>query len=462
MDNARSALASLKASEEKYDVLYVNTPWSKMDVALMGKLPLNDISADNAALFMWTDPYSAAKTSSLIEKWGFRFHSVFQVMDIAQHPWMKKPKKEDEPKKEDDIKEETDTKKKHNKKPRAPPVVVPKWWSPEPEGVTPSRPTTEQLWLAVKGDTSNVFANSTLAYNVVNVPEIGKKSRSKKASVDSEWDMDRPQSFLETVTCHLSASSRVLDVFSSTLHDKIDSWGPGLSGGYLTGFSKNHGIVGDINSVMRAMKKTQLQSLTQTIPKILASEADESVHAGMKDSWDPIVSKMESLKTPMAYNWKKDDGSVEEWAYELILLLAQKNVSDFSTLRKKRKKRQNAPNTGDRPRHGIASASTISRELAEFLEIDPEEKIARTTVVSKINEYIAKNKLQNPDNKVEVLLDEPLKRLLTPPEGFGPVTYFNLCKLVGVHFPKKTVEEKLADKAERDTLKEPVAKKAKA
>ena len=92
MDNARSAIPSLKNSEEKYNVLYVNTPWSKLDVERMGKVPMNDISADDSALFMWTDSYTASKASSLMEKWGFKFHSVFQIMDIAQHPWMKKKK----------------------------------------------------------------------------------------------------------------------------------------------------------------------------------------------------------------------------------------------------------------------------------------------------------------------------------------------------------------------------------
>ena len=147
-------------------------------------------------------------------------------------------------------------------------------------------------------------------------------------------------------------------------------------------------------------------------------------------------------------------------------ILAQKNVANFSSIRKKRKKRQTSKKPGNRPRHGIASPSKVSPKMADFVGIDHEEKIARVTVVKVLNEYINNNSLKNPDRQVEILLDERLKNLLNPPEDFGPVTFFNLCKLVGVHFPKKTEEEKKADKRARDEAKkndvDVVAKKIKA
>ena len=40
MDQARTTLPSLKSSSDKYDVLYVNTPWSKLDTTTIGKVPL--------------------------------------------------------------------------------------------------------------------------------------------------------------------------------------------------------------------------------------------------------------------------------------------------------------------------------------------------------------------------------------------------------------------------------------
>ena len=459
MDHAKSALPFLKTSTEKYDVLYLNTPWSAMPVDRMEKLPLKDISADNAALFMWTDSYNAHMTNSLLEKWGFKFHSVFQIMDIAQYPWMKKVKAEAVPNATDDT--SSKNVKKINKKSRAPPVTPPSWWSSAPEGlVAPSRPTTEQLWLAVKGDPSPIFGCSTTAYNVVNLPDVGKKSRSKnKAKDDSEWELDRPVCFLDTVVQHMGSGVKVLDLFSTTLHDKVDSWGPGLPGGFLNGFTSNSGIVAEINKVMRTMKKSQLQCLSQKIPKMLAAESEagkKAILSDLDDSFVPIANALTSMKLPVSYSWKKDDGLVEEWAYNLVQILSQKNVADFSSIRKKRKKRQTSKKTGNRPRHGIASPSKVSPKLADFLGIDHEEKIARVTVVKILNEYINKHSLKNPDRQVEILLDEPLKKLLNPPDDFGPVTYFNLCKLVGVHFPKKTEEEKKADKRARDEAKKNV------
>lgn len=472
MDHAKSAIPSLKTSDEKYDVLYLNTPWSAMAVDRMEKLPLKDISADNAALFMWTDSYSAPKTPALLEKWGFKFHSVFQIMDIAQYPWMKKVVNDISidavvtDAKNPDVK----AKKKVTKKSRAPPVTAPSWWSEAPEGlVAPSRPTTEQLWLAVKGDCSSIFGTSTTAYSVVNLPDIGKRSRSKNKStkVDTEWDLDRPVCFLDTVVQHMNSGVKILDLFSKTLHDKVDSWGPGLPGGYLKGFKKNTGLVAEINKVMLTMKKSQLQCLSQKIPKMLAADnADDkkTILGTLEESFVPIGNVLENMKLPESYSWKNDDGLVEDWVFTLVHILAQRNVANFSSIRMRRKKRQSAKKPSNRPRHGIASPSKVSNKLADFLGIPHEEKIARVTVVKLLNEYINKNALKNPDRQVEILLDEPLKTLLDPPADFGTVTYFNLCKLVGVHFPKKTEEEKNADKRAREEEKRETsnAKKAKA
>lgn len=190
MNHAKSALQTLKTGDQKYDVLYVNTPWSAMPADRIANLPLNSICAENAVLLLWTDSYSASRTTELMDKWGFKFHSVFQIMDIAQHQWMKKPvaavavdNLEVGESTTGQAAEASARERKKNvvKKSRAPPVSQPPWWSPAPpDVVAPSRPTTEQLWLAVKGDPSAVFGNSTVAYNVINLPDVGKKSRSTK------------------------------------------------------------------------------------------------------------------------------------------------------------------------------------------------------------------------------------------------------------------------------------------
>lgn len=491
MDNARSMLPYLKNSSEKYDVLYVNTPWSKLDADTIAKVPVKDMSAENSALFMWVDSYSVDKGISLLNNWGFKFHSVYQVADVAQYPWMKKEKKPAStspappsdpttasttapPTESMDVadasapvaeepKDKVKTVRATNKKTRAPPITAPKWWVDSPETSCGSRPSSEQLWLATKGDVSLLFNSGTLAYQVVNLPELGKKSRAKKNMTELDWDVERPSVFLETVLGGLTPSRNVLNLFASSFHEKVDSWGPGLPGGFLHASSKNTGLVGEINKTMRAMKKTQLQTLSSKSMKYMATTdvaEKKSIMESMSDSWSPIETSVANLSMDIAYNMKTDSGEPSEWFVSLVQVLASKNVTDFSSLRKKRKKRQ-GPVDPDRPRHGIACASKISKELAEFLKMDPDEKIARTAVVSKLNEYIAEKGLQNPDNKLQILLDEPLKKLLKPPPGFEPVTYFNLCKLFGAHFPKKTDEEKKADKLARDKLVAEKKKEAK-
>ena len=483
MDNARSMLPHLKNSSEKYDILYVNTPWSKLDVETISKVPVKSISSENSALFIWVDSYSVDKGMSLLNSWGFKFHSVYQVADVAQYPWMKKEKAEKKVEEVVVVEGEGEAQPKPkpvratNKKTRSPPINPPKWWVDAPEASCGSRPSSEQLWLATKGDASLLFNSGTVPYQVVNLPELGKKSRAKKSSFENEWDVERPAVFLETVLSSLSVSRNVLNVFASSLHEKVDAWGPALPGGFLHCSSKNTGLVGEINKTMRSMKKTQLQSLSVKSMKYLMSTdvtEKKSIMESMHADWVPVEKTVVDMKPEsigkLGYNFKTDAGDPSEWFVCLVQILASKNVADFTSLRKKRKKRQ-GPVDPDRPRHGIARASKISKELAEFLEMDPEEKIARTEVVSKLNEYIIKKGLQNPENKLQILLDEPLTNLLKPPADFGPVTYFNLCKLFGSHFPKKTDEEKKADKLARDKLvaekkqlkKDPesVAKKAK-
>ena len=93
-----------------------------------------------------------------------------------------------------------------------------------------------------------------------------------------------------------------------------------------------------------------------------------------------------------------------------------------------------APATRAPRKFGIAAPVTISNDLADFMGLPHGEKVARTTVVKFINEYIGKHSLQNPECRSEIVLDKALSGLLNPSAQFGPVTYFNLCKLLGPHF----------------------------
>lgn len=67
-----------------------------------------------------------------------------------------------------------------------------------------------------------------------------------------------------------------------------------------------------------------------------------------------------------------------------------------------------------------------SPELAEIVGSKP---LARTHVVSKIWEYIKKNKLQNPKNMRNIICDEKLQKIFKKKE----VTMFELAGIVANH-----------------------------
>jgi upstream activation factor subunit UAF30 len=69
---------------------------------------------------------------------------------------------------------------------------------------------------------------------------------------------------------------------------------------------------------------------------------------------------------------------------------------------------------------------TPSKELGAVVGTKP---LPRTEVVSKIWEYIKKNKLQNPKNGREILADDHLKKVF----GTDKVTMFEMNKHISKH-----------------------------
>lgn len=80
----------------------------------------------------------------------------------------------------------------------------------------------------------------------------------------------------------------------------------------------------------------------------------------------------------------------------------------------------------------------ISQEMADFANWDPSSKHSRVDITRIICSYIVENKLQNPENRRIIFLDEPLKHLLGVSEN--TITYPRIQKYVGQHLGKtKTV-----------------------
>lgn len=83
--------------------------------------------------------------------------------------------------------------------------------------------------------------------------------------------------------------------------------------------------------------------------------------------------------------------------------------------------------TGDAPKTGgIHKPVTPSADLAEIVGAAP---LPRSEMVSKVWDYIRTHKLQNPENKREIIADEKLKKIFEKDK----VTMFEMNKHLSKH-----------------------------
>lgn len=72
------------------------------------------------------------------------------------------------------------------------------------------------------------------------------------------------------------------------------------------------------------------------------------------------------------------------------------------------------------------------------MEKEPGTQIARTDVTKKLTEYITSNKLQNPENKKQIIPDAKLMSLLGEDAKDVFLTHFTMQKYMNRHFEKVT------------------------
>jgi upstream activation factor subunit UAF30 len=84
---------------------------------------------------------------------------------------------------------------------------------------------------------------------------------------------------------------------------------------------------------------------------------------------------------------------------------------------------------------GLSVKKPITPALAAFLQQG--EEMARTEIVKALWDYIKDNNLQNPENKREILLDEPMRKVF----GCDTFTMFTMNKYIAAHVhPFKEVD----------------------
>ena len=109
-----------------------------------------------------------------------------------------------------------------------------------------------------------------------------------------------------------------------------------------------------------------------------------------------------------------------------------------------KRKRARAAADPNRKRNpsGIAKPTKISAELAKFLGVEPSALMARTEAICQIASYIKEHKLENAENRREIVLIRLLVVSLVRQRAIRlPTSTFNAMKR---HFPK--MEATIANK----------------
>lgn len=130
--------------------------------------------------------------------------------------------------------------------------------------------------------------------------------------------------------------------------------------------------------------------------------------------------------------------SLENIQAELVAL--RNDIKNLAKLVRKVKSTQDDPD-GEKAKkraenNGFNRKQDVSPQLREFLGIEGETLVSRSEVTKFINTYITEQGLKHPENGRQIILDDKLRTLLTPPADVQ-VTYLNLQKFLSPHYVKK-------------------------
>ena len=156
--------------------------------------------------------------------------------------------------------------------------------------------------------------------------------------------------------------------------------------------------------------------------------SSDAVEYSITTGFSEFISKFQTMLT--SFNALKTElRSLEK------ITVKQLKVAEKLSNKKRRK--------GNRAPSGFVKPSLISDELAKFLDKPCGTEMARTDVTREINKYIRANNLQDKSNGRKINPDKQLTQLLKIEESVD-LTYFNLQKYMGPHFPKVVKVEPVA------------------
>ena len=142
----------------------------------------------------------------------------------------------------------------------------------------------------------------------------------------------------------------------------------------------------------------------------------------ISDNFSEFISKFQTMLSSFS-SLKAELKTLERKTMRQIKVVQKLN-------NKKKRKGTRAPS-------GFVKPSPISNELADFLGKPQGCEMARTDVTREINKYIRANNLQDKENGRKINPDKQLCTLLKVEPDVN-LTYFNLQRYMGPHFPKQT------------------------
>jgi len=166
---------------------------------------------------------------------------------------------------------------------------------------------------------------------------------------------------------------------------------------------------------------------TAEVQNVVVVEAD-STEASIMDNFSEFITHFQTMLTQFN-TLKLELRNLERKTVKQLKIVQKINL-------KKLNKRTRAPS-------GFVKPAPISDELATFLGKPTGSEMARTDVTREINKYIRANNLQDKENGRKINPDKSLSDLLKIDTEIT-LTYFNLQRYMGPHFPKSAKSEAAA------------------
>jgi upstream activation factor subunit UAF30 len=139
---------------------------------------------------------------------------------------------------------------------------------------------------------------------------------------------------------------------------------------------------------------------------------------------DKILARIDELEMALLANKKSAELAVIE------VRILKKQVKKLKPQKNKKVVKL------DRKPHGFAVPTLVSEELCLFMKVEPGSLVSRTNVTKKLTEYISEHKLQNPENKRQIIPDAVLSSLLGELAKDAYLTHFTIQKYMNHHFIK--------------------------